>query len=178
MPFGRPAGSQFGFMTPQVQALQSKRRATTARADTRSRSARGGIDYSLYADTQKREADALAANVGRETEIRGIYDQLISRDQGAFRTAGLADIERSKTRAIGTGTQQLISSGLYGTTTAGAIPVQAEGRAAQSRLRLEDIIQQRQAELKLGKAGFVERIEDPYPDYSLLVQAMAAGASR
>lgn len=135
----------------------------------------GGIDYSsLYADFQKREQGALAANVARETEIRGTYDELIGQGQGAFRTAGLADIERGKTQAIGAGTQQLVSSGLYGTTTAAAIPVQAEGQAALSRLKLEDIIQQRQTELKLGKAGFVERIEDPYPDYNMLLQAMAA----
>jgi hypothetical protein len=139
----------------------------------------GGINYaSLYADTQKREAGALKANVKRETEIRGIYDQLIGQGQGAFRTAGLADIEQSKTRAVGAGTQQLVSSGLYGTTTAASIPVQAENQAALSRLKLEDIIQQRTSELKLGKAGFVERIEDPYPDYNQLIQAMAAQASR
>jgi hypothetical protein len=142
-------------------------------------SGRGGINYSsLYADFQKRETGAREANVARETEIRGIYDEAIGQGQGAFRTAGLADIERSKTRAVGQGTQQLISSGLYGTTTAASIPVQAENQAALSRLKLEDIIQQRTTELKLGKAGFVERIEDPYPDYNQLIQAMAAGASR
>ncbi len=143
------------------------------------RKASRGINYSsLYADFQKRETEAREANVKRETEIRGIYDQLIGQGQGAFRTAGLADIERGKTRAIGSGTQSLISSGLFGTTTAAAIPVQAENQASLSRLKLEDIIQQRTSELKLGKAGFVERIEDPYPDYNMLIQAMAAGASR
>jgi len=176
MPYGRPAGSGFGFnYSPQVRAIQNKRRATTRAANART----GGIDYtSLYAATQRRESGALAANVKRETEIRGIYDQLIGQGQGAFRTAGLADIERSKTQAVGAGTQQLISSGLYGTTTAAALPVQAEGQAARSRLKLEDIIQQRTAELKLGKAGFVERIEDPYPDYNMLLQAMAAQGNR
>ena len=137
-----------------------------------------GMYDSFLADFQKRETGAREANLARETEIRGTYDQLISQGQGAFRTAGLADIERSKTQAIGAGTQQLISSGLYGTTTAAAIPVQAENQAALSRLKLEDIVQQRQTELKLGKAGFVERIEDPYPDYSVLMNAMIAQGSR
>ena len=140
---------------------------------------RGGINYgALYRDFQKREKDALEANLKRETEIRGTYDELINQGQGAFRTAGLADIERGKTQAVGAGTQQLISSGLYGTTTAAALPVQAESQAARSRLKLEDIIQQRTNELKLGKAGFVERIDQPYPDYGLLVQAMAAQGQR
>lgn len=171
MAFGRPAGN-FGFLhTPQVVALQNKRRATTQAAQP------NYLDF-LQRSTARREAGALAANVKRETEIRGIYDEAISQGQGAFRTAGLADIERGKTRAIGSGTQQMVSSGLYGTTTAASIPVQAENQAALSRLKLEDIVQQRTTELKLGKAGFVERIEDPYPDYNQLIQAMAAGASR
>lgn len=138
----------------------------------------GGSSYldSLYRNFQTRETGAREANVARETEVRGTYDELIGQGQGAFRTAGLADIERGKTQAIGAGTQQMISSGLYGTTTAASIPVQAENQASLSRLKLEDIIQQRQSQLKLGKAGFVERIEDPYPDYGLLVQAMAARA--
>ena len=135
------------------------------------------LDF-LQQSTEKREAGALASNVKRETEIRGTYDQLIGQGQGAFRTAGLADIERGKTQAIGSGMQQMVSSGMFGTTTAASIPVQAENQASLSRLKLEDIIQQRQTELKLGKAGFVERIEDPYPDYNQLIQAMAAQASR
>lgn len=135
----------------------------------------GGTDYtSLLADFEKRETGAREANLARETEVRSTYDELINQGQGAFRATGLADIERSKTKAVGRGTQQMISSGLYGTTTAAAIPVQAENQAALSRLKLEDIIQQRTTELKLGKAGFVERIEQPYPDYNLLVQAMSA----
>ena len=141
----------------------------------RRRASKGGIDYtSFLADFQKRETGAREDNLARETEIRGTYDQLIGQDQGVARTAGLADIERGKTQAIGAGTQQLISSGLYGTTTAASIPVQAENQASLSRLKLEDTLQQRTNQLKLGKAGFVERIEQPYPDYSLLVNAMIA----
>lgn len=135
----------------------------------------GYLDF-LQKDFTKRETAAREANLARETEVRGTWDELIGQGQGAFRTAGLADIERSKTQSIGLGTQQLISSGLYGTTTAASIPVQAENRASLSRVKLEDIIQQRQTELKLGKAAFVERIEDPYPDYNLLLQASAARA--
>ncbi len=140
-----------------------------------------GFDYSsLIADFQKREEGARQANIEREQEIRGTYQDLISQSQegGAFRQAGLADIERSKTQAIGAGTQQMISSGLYGTTTAAAIPAQAESQAGLQRLKLEDMLQQRTQELKLGQAGFVERIETPYPDYNMLMQAMIAQGSR
>lgn len=131
---------------------------------------------SLQSDFQKREAATLASNTKRENEIRSTYAGIISQYQsgGAFKASGLADIEESKTRAIGGGTQQLISSGLFGTTTASAIPVQAENQAQRSRLRLEDILQERTNQAKLGLAGFIERIDEPYPDYNLLVQAMAA----
>ncbi|MCP5019662.1 MAG: hypothetical protein GY938_30915 [Ketobacter sp.] len=132
---------------------------------------------SLLANFQKREAAALASNEAREAEVRGTYDEIIGQGQGAFRTAGLADIEEAKTKAVGAGTQQLISSGMYGTTTAASLPVQAENQAARSRLKLEDLIQQRTNTAKLGKAAFVERISEPYPDYNILMQAAAAGAS-
>lgn len=130
----------------------------------------------LVQNFQRREAGARAANVKRESEIRSTYADIIARLQGggAFKKAGLADIEESKTQAIGAGTQQLISSGLFGTTTAAAIPVQAEAQAQRSRLKLEDILEQRVTEAKLGQAAFVERIEDPYPDYNQLIQALSA----
>lgn len=141
----------------------------------------GGIDYgSLLRGFQKRETGAREANIAAEQEIRGTYDELIGHSEGggAFRTAGLAEIERGKTRAIGAGTQQMISSGMYGTTTAASIPAQAENQASLQRLKLEDILEQRTSALKLGKAGFVERIDRPYPDYSMLMNAMIAAGTR
>ena len=139
----------------------------------------GGVNYaSLLADFEKREKGARKANIRRETEIRNIYANIINQGQGAARTAGFADIERTKTRAVGAGTQQMISSGLYGTTTAASIPVQAEQTAGLQRLKLEDMLQQRTNVAKLGLAGFVERIETPYPDYSALMQAYISQGSR
>ncbi len=132
----------------------------------------------LVVDFQKREKAARKANVRRETEIRSIYADIIDQGQGTARTAGLAEIEQGKTRAIGAGTQQMISSGLYGTTTAASIPVQAEQTVGLQRLKLEDMLQQRTNVAKLGLAGFAERIEDPYPDYSQLMQAYISQGSR
>lgn len=135
------------------------------------------MSQSLVSDYQKRETGAREANLAREKEIRGIYIGQYETG-GAARTAGLADIEQTKTRAIGAGTQQMISSGMYGTTTAASIPVQAENQASLSRLKLEDMLTQRTNQAKLGLAGFVERIETPYPDYNMLMQAMIAQGSR
>ena len=139
----------------------------------------GGFNLSsLYQDFMNRESGALAANKARESEIRGIYGDIIGQGQGAARTAGLAEIEQAKTQAVGAGTQQMISSGLYGTTTAASLPVQAEQTAGLQRLKLEDMLTQRTNEAKLGLAGFAERIETPYPDYSMLMNAMIAQGSR
>ena len=134
----------------------------------------------LVASFTKRETGAREANIKREQEIRGIYGDIIGQyeEGGAARTAGLAEIEQAKTRAVGAGTQQMISSGLYGTTTAASIPVQAEQTAGLQRLKLEDMLQQRTTQAKLGLAGFAERIETPYPDYSMLMNAMIAQGSR
>ena len=145
---------------------------------------RKGEQANVYQDLvtsfQKREEGAKAANVAREQEMRGIYGKQIAQYQegGAFKAAGLAEIEQTKTRAIGAGTQQMISSGLYGTTTAASIPVQAENQAGLARLKLEDILQQRVTEAERGLAGMVERIEQPYPDYNMLLQASIAQGQR
>jgi len=139
----------------------------------------GGTD-SLLRMFQEREAAALKANEERKAKIEAIYNELISQYEtgGAFKTAGLADIEKAKAQAIGSGTQQMISSGMYGTTTAASIPMRAEAEAGQQRLKLEDLLQQRVSEAKLGLAGFTERIDTPYPDYSMLMQAMMAQGSQ
>ncbi len=144
----------------------------------------GSVQQNMYsnlvADFRKREESARAANLKRETEVRGIYGKQIAQYQegGAFKAAGLAEIEQTKKRAVGAGTQQMISSGLYGTTTAASIPVQAEHQAGLARLKLEDILQQRTSQAQTKLAGFVERIEQPYPDYNMLLQASIAQGQR
>jgi len=74
--------------------------------------------------------------------------------------------------------QQMISSGLYGTTTAaGAGRRWEEAVGAPARLRLEDIMMQRLSQAQVGKAGFMERIEEPYPDYAMMAGLMQQGAA-
>lgn len=138
----------------------------------------GGANFgSLIQDFQKREEGALAANVAREKEVRGTYADIIGRLQegGAFRRAGEADIARRSKQLVGKESQNLISSGLYGTTTAASIPTRVESSFAQpARLNLESVLEEKTSQAKLGLAGFVERIETPYPDYNMLLQAMIA----
>lgn len=139
-----------------------------------SRTSSRNLSY-LY---QQMEAEAKKKNLARETEIRGIYSNIlnsISGSNASLRASGLADIERESAGLVGQETQGMISSGLYGTTTAAAIPRNvAAGFTQPSRMKLEDLLAQRTREAQLGLAGFVERIENPYPDYNTLMQGMIA----
>lgn len=121
---------------------------------------------------------AEAANKARETEIRGIYADIlnsISGSNSSLRASGLADIETQSKKLIGQESQNLISSGLYGTTTAASIPTRVATEFAQpARVKLEDLLSSRKREAQLGLAGFVERIQNQYPDYNALFQAQIA----
>jgi len=131
----------------------------------------------LVAQFQAAAARARAANIAREREVRALHDQIISRAAQPS-TAGMKEIEAAGVKAAGTGMQQLISSGLYGTTTAAALSRQWEAEVgAPARLKLEDIAEQRLSSAQQAKAGFVERIQEPYPDYGPLMQAIQAASA-
>lgn len=130
---------------------------------------------------EKMSQEALTKNTAREQEIRNIYADIltsISGSESSLRASGLKDIENQANKLTGQQTQNLISSGLYGTTTAAAIPKQVATEFTQpSRMKLEDLISQKKQAAQLGLAGFVERIQNPYPDYNTLVQAMVSNQS-
>lgn len=118
---------------------------------------------------------ARQANLARKQQIESMYGEMMKRYQpgGAFERAGLGQIERAKTKGTGKEMQQMISSGLFGTTTAAQTGRRWEAEVgAPSRLRLEDIMQQRLTGIQQQKAGFLERIQEPYPDYSKLMQGI------
>jgi hypothetical protein len=103
-------------------------------------------DELLAKITQQEEA-ARTANLQRYDQAMAIYDEIISRYRpgGEFGKAALGQLEKRKVRDVGKETQQLISSGLYGTTTMGATGRRwEESVGAPERLRLEDIQMQRQ----------------------------------
>jgi len=130
----------------------------------------------LISQIGAQSASAKAANIARQKRIESLYEKMMGMVQpgGAFEKRGLADIERQKTKGVGQEMQQMISSGMYGTTTAAGVGKGWEAEVgAPARLRLEDIMQQRQLGVMGQKAGFLERIEDVYPDYSSLLQILA-----
>jgi len=131
---------------------------------------------SLLAGFRQREEQARAANIKRYAELMELAERGIRRYQpgGAFEQRGLAEIERQKTKGVGRETQQLISSGLFGTTTMGGVGRRWEAEVgAPARGRLEDIMQQRVTEAERAKMGIMERREDIYPDYGLIAQLSA-----
>lgn len=146
------------------------------------RAAGGGINLSsLLSGYQSAAESARAANIARKEEIKGLYGQMMKRFQpgGTLQKTGLAKIERAKTKGVGQEMQHMISSGLYGTTTAAGVPRRwEEDIGVPARLKLEDIMAQGLTGVQTGLAGFLERIEEPYPDYNVLMQMMSALGGR
>ena len=134
----------------------------------------GGLIAGIGAAAER----ARQANIARRKRIEALYEERMKRYQpgGALERAGLARIERGRVRGIGEETQRMISGGVYGTTTAAQIPRRWEAEVgAPARLKLEDIMAAGLTEAQREKAGFLERIEEPYPDYSMLMQLLARG---
>jgi len=148
----REAGARVG--SPAAQANLRRRQAVTAGFGRAGEKAR-------------------QANLARKQQIESMYGEMMKRYQpgGAFERRGLGEIERQRTKGVGKEMQQMISSGLFGTTTAAGTGRRWEADVgAPARLRLEDIMQQRLTGIQQQKAGFLERIKEPYPDYSALMR--------
>ena len=123
----------------------------------------------------RKEAAAGAANLARQKEIEAIYDKIISMyGPGGTYGAGMEEqLRTQKVRDVGVTAQRDISRGMYGIR-----PYEQEWESAigaPARLKLEDIKTERLSSALGAKAGFEERIEQPYPDYGALMQGIQAG---
>lgn len=139
------------------------------------------INYDdIFRQTQQREQASIEANQRRLTQATAIYDEIINRYRpgGSFGEGYLSQLETQKVQDVGKETQQMISSGLYGTTTAAGAGQRWEANVgAGARLKLEDLQMERLSTAQIGKAGLIERVENPAPDYGMLFQAMQAQGS-
>ena len=127
----------------------------------------------LLAQAQKTEEAARAANIERREQISSIYDEIIKRYSpgGEFQKGSFALLEREKVRDVAAATQGLVSSGLYGTSMTAGIPKMWEEEVgAPRRMAIEDLMMERLSGAQVGKASFLERIEEPYPDYGMIAQ--------
>jgi len=136
----------------------------------------------ILSQIQGMSNQARAENLKRYNAMMDIYDEIVARSKpgGAFEKRGLETIARAKVKGVGEETQQLISSGLFGTTTmAGAGRRWDADVGMPARGKLEDIMEERHTSAQLAKAGAMERREDEYPDYGLLASlAMQAAPSQ
>jgi len=144
---------------------------------------RGGGSSSIYGGGdlttgfQKAEEQARLANLSRREQIEEIFDQIIATygPGGTFGAGFEKQLGVQKAQDVGAVAQRDISRGLYGIR-----PYEQEWEAtvgAGARLKLEDVRMERLSQAQSGKASFLERINEPYPDYNLLSQATAAQAS-
>lgn len=134
----------------------------------------------IIAQMEESAEAARAANIRRQQQAEAIYDEIIARygPGGTYGAAAEALLERQKIGDVGAGAQRLISAGLYGTEVGGGLERAWEAEVgAPARLRLEDIKMERLSQAQLGKAGFVERIEDVYPDYGMMAQLISQAAN-
>ena len=126
--------------------------------------------------TQESSAKTNTANKKREDEIRKILDEIIGiyRQGGSFGKGVEAQLERERTKTVASGTQSLVSSGLYNTTQmAGLSGKFAEEVAAPTRMKLEDLRMDKLSSALGQKAKFVEGIENQQPDYKLLASLLS-----
>ena len=178
-------------MAKQVAARNARGVALQARVTAMdAQKASTKSSYEKYIDTMNRErsaqratsaanksyGQAFAANKARQARIEAMYDQMLKATsrEGAFYKSSVGQIEQAKVKGVGQETQNLISSGMYGTTTAAGTPRRWEADVGQpARLKLEDLMEQRRMGIQQQRAGFVERIEDSYPDYSSMFSMLA-----
>lgn len=125
--------------------------------------------------------ESKTANLGRETEIRGLNQQVIDlfSPGGGFGRGFQDQIERLKRNTVAGQTQSAVSSGLFNTTTTGNLGAQFEQNVGvPARLQLADLQAQRFAGALGGQAGFIERIEDTGPRPELLADLVSQAADQ
>lgn len=133
----------------------------------------------LLARFEAQQATANEANEKRYDQAMAIYDEIIAQYQpgGAFGQSVEAGLQREKTRTVAKQTQDLTSSGLFGTSLTAGLGSKFEEEVGQpTRLRAQDISFERLASASQGKASFIERREDTGPDYATIASlAQTAG---
>ena len=138
----------------------------------------------MYKLFQKQEKDSIEANLARETEIRGMYDNLISTatdpESNPFFQAEKAKLSYAQMIGGGqaiAGKGGAIDRGLsYNTTN--PLTGGADMRYQLGMSSLAGDMFNTGSALQQQKAGFIERINEPPPDYSQLFNMMLAEQSK
>ena len=135
----------------------------------------------IIAQFQAKQDAANAANEKRYEEALTLYSDIVEQYKpgGAFGAGFEAQLGRQKTKTVAGQTQQLVSSGLFGTSVTAGLGQKFEEEVGQpARLKLEDIRMGRYAEAIRSKAGLIERRDDVGPDYGMIANLSAQAANR
>jgi len=138
------------------------------------------LDELIGKFTEQQEAARLS-NEQRYAQALEIYDKIISQYQpeGGYLKGAEAELERVKGRTVASETQDLVSSGLFGTSTRAGLGQRWEAEVGMpARLKLEDIRMERLAQALGGKASAIQAREDIGPDYATVAQLSAAAANQ
>lgn len=122
---------------------------------------------------QTRQAEGKKLTKGQQRNLDEF--QSIVGEGPTFGKSYLDILERAKVRDVSATKQSDISRGLYGLRDRGTEWESSVGAGA--RLKLEDLLTERLSSALGAKASFLQSIEEPYPDYSGLMEANRAQAA-
>jgi len=134
----------------------------------------------IISSFQEQQEAARLSNEQRYAQALELYDQIIStyQPEGGFLKGAEAELEREKGRTLAGQKQDLVSSGLFGTSVTAGLGQKWESEVGMpARLKLEDVRMGRLAESIGAKAGVLERREDVGPDYATIAAMSAQMAS-
>jgi len=136
----------------------------------------GSALQSLIAQTQEAEIKAREQQIGQAEKARTYLQQILDiySAGGAYGKGMEMVLGAQKRQDVSRAEQTDISSGLYGIRSRGAEWESTVG--AKARATLEDVRLGRRAQALGGLAQFEAGIEYEQPDYSTLMEAIAAGA--
>jgi len=123
-----------------------------------------------YAASRKYAAPSAKAGPSMPAEARAAWEQAIAHyaPGGGYGKGVEAGLERGRTKALASGTQSLVSAGLYGTTTTAGLGKKYEEEVAMpARARVESTRAQAIANLKAGYAGAMQSGYESAADRSL-----------
>jgi len=138
----------------------------------------------LYGEYQKNYEEAKGANEARYQELKTGYGNLEGEMMGL--TEGMGDTARARAaegreRQVGQGMQDLVTSGLYGTSMQQGVRSGAERVYNEAMGSIDEGVNAQKlgvlGNVRGNALGMIERRQDTYPDMGLLMQlAQMAGS--
>ena len=161
-------------------AFASDNPARASGSYTRTLTTAPAANTSILDTIQKLQDQTNAKNKAREDEVRAMLDEVIGmyRPGGTYGQGVEKQLDIERTKALSSGGQALISSGLFNTTGFAGLSQQFEQQVGMpTRMKLEDLRMDKLQGALGQKAQFVTDIQDTAPDYRLLAELMREGGA-